>query len=510
MRTGHTNWRNKSMGNIFSLVVFLIVVMALTSPLTAAADDSRENHGIHQLPDDYEIPPIWAVIPFAALLLCIAVLPLIDVAEQWWEENRNRLFVSLFLSLLVIAYYWFFHPGVIDHSSHSPRLLTGFRAVCQVLDHALLSEYIPFIVMLFSLYVISGGIHLRGDLPAHPLTNTIFLAVGTAIASFIGTTGAAMLLIRPLLRTNRERIYVKHTVIFFIFLVCNIGGCLLPIGDPPLFLGYLRGVPFLWTFCLWPQWLAVSIILLMVYYLWDTLAYRAERRSDIKQDEIQVQKISLRGGINFLWLLGVVMSVALLIPDKPLFGRENWPLVPVFLREGLLVLFVVLSLVTTPRSVRFENRFNYTPIVEVAILFAGIFITMQVPVEILNVRGGDLQLTQPWQFFWATGLLSSVLDNAPTYVVFFETAKTVTGDVTRVVGIPQELLVAISLGAVFMGACTYIGNGPNFMVKSIAQQNGVKMPGFFGYMLYSGAVLVPVFIALTLTLRFLLGRWYLP
>ena len=269
MQIGPTNWRKSSMGNIFSLVAFLIIVMALASPLGAAADDSREdnsreNHGVHQLPDGYEVPPLWAVIPFAALLLCVAILPLIEVAEQWWEENRNRLFVSLFLSLLAIVYYWFFHPGVIDHSSHSPRLLTGFRAVCQVLDHALLSEYIPFIVMLFSLYVISGGIQFRGNLPAHPLTNTIFLTVGAAIASFIGTTGAAMLLIRPLLRTNRERKYVKHTVIFFIFLVCNIGGCLLPIGDPPLFLGYLRGVPFFWTFCLWPQWLAGVIILLMV------------------------------------------------------------------------------------------------------------------------------------------------------------------------------------------------------------------------------------------------------
>ncbi|MCH9022858.1 MAG: sodium:proton antiporter, partial [Planctomycetes bacterium] len=218
--------------------------------------DTADLH--HELPEGYELPKWWAVIPFVCLLLSIAILPLFRTTEHWWEDNRNRLLLSLSLSVCVLVYYWLVHPGVIDHDSG--KLISGFEAVHKVLNHALLQEYIPFIVLLFSLYTISGGIQLKGDLPAHPLTNTIFLAVGTLIASFVGTTGAAMLLIRPLIQTNSERKHVKHTIIFFIFLVCNVGGCLLPVGDPPLFLGYLMGVPFLWTMGLWTQWLGVSIM----------------------------------------------------------------------------------------------------------------------------------------------------------------------------------------------------------------------------------------------------------
>ena len=478
-----------------------------------------ENHGDHpaengeharngggHFPQGYKIPPIWAVIPFVLLLLCIAILPLMHSTEHWWEQNRNRLFISLVLSVFVIFYYWLIHPGVIDHQTH--QLKTGVMAVNQMLSHAILAEYIPFIVLLFSLYVISGGIQLKGDLPAHPLTNTIFLGVGAGIASFIGTTGAAMLLIRPLLQTNSERKHVRHTVIFFIFLVCNVGGCLLPIGDPPLFLGYLKGVPFLWTLSLWPQWLATTLTLLVIYFIWDSIAYRYEEKLDIDRDETQSEKLQLRGKVNFLWLIGVVLSVATLVPGKPFLGNENFPVVPEFFREIMQLLFVALSLMATPKGIREQNKFNYTAIGEVAALFIGIFITMQVPVEILNAKGAELGLTQPWQFFWATGVLSSFLDNAPTYVVFFETAKTLGGP-ELIAGVTQELLVAISLGAVFMGANTYIGNGPNFMVKSIAEQSGIKMPSFFGYMLYSLLILVPIFVVVTFVMSRLIGHWKL-
>lgn len=473
-------------------------------------------HDAHAKPEGYQIPPLWAVAPFAALLLCIAILPLIKKTEHWWEHNRNRLFISLVLSVLVILYYWFIHPGVIDHNTH--QLVTNFKAVNQVLNHAILAEYIPFIILLFSLYVISGGIRLQGDLPAHPRTNVIFLAVGAGIASFIGTTGAAMLLIRPLLHTNSERKHVVHTVIFFIFLVCNVGGSLLPIGDPPLFLGYLKGVPFPWTFNLWPQWLATVIVLLIIYYIWDTIAYRKEAVKDLKRDETQIQKLALRGKINFLWLFGVVLSVAFLIPEKPflysIFPDKNLPEIPNFLREIMQLLFVAFSLMSTPRGIRTENKFNYLAIGEVAALFIGIFITMQVPVEILQQKGPDMGLTQPWHFFWATGTLSSFLDNAPTYVVFFETAGAIPpiegqavmdGLQTATGTISIQMLVAISLGAVFMGANTYIGNGPNFMVKSIAEQSGIKMPSFFGYMIYSVGILVPIFIVLTLVMTYIFG-----
>ncbi len=464
-------------------------------------------HGEDHMPAGYKIPPLWAVIPFAVLLLCIAILPLIELTEIWWEHNKNRLLVAVILSVIVLFYYWFVHPGVVDHHTH--ELKSGFSAVLQVLNHAILAEYIPFIVLLFSLYVISGGIQLKGDMPTNPLTNTVFLGVGAGIASFIGTTGAGMLLIRPVLQANRERKHVKHTVIFFIFLVCNVGGSLLPIGDPPLFLGYLRGVPFIWTLGLWPQWLAMVLVLLVIYYVWDTIVYQKETIKGVVSKDVEVQPLQLRGTINFLWLIGVVLSVALLVPGKPFLGQNDRFIVPDFLREGMQLIFVVLSLVTTPRGVRLENKFNYVAIGEVAALFSGIFITMQVPVEILNARGPDLGLTEPWQFFWATGLLSSLLDNAPTYVVFFETAKTLPAPegVALVAQVAPQLLVAISLGAVFMGANTYIGNGPNFMVKSIAEQNGVKMPSFFGYMLYSFSILMPVFIVLTVVMKFILGRW---
>lgn len=466
-----------------ALLLGLLIVLSLGESGGHAAEAAHgEAHGAE------DIPPLWACGPFVGLLLCIAIFPLVPGLQHWWESNLNRLFVSAVFAAMALAWYvWDRGPASVE----------------PVLRHAVLDEYIPFIVLLFSLYVISGGISLRGDLPAHPGTNCAFLGLGALLASFIGTTGASMLLIRPLLQVNSERRHVTHTVIFFIFLVSNIGGSLLPIGDPPLFLGYLRGVPFLWTFNLFVPWAVTVGILLGIYYLWDRWAYAREEVRDVIRDERLREPLSLRGTINFVWLVGVVLCVALIDPSKelPLLGVRPFP----FLRELLQLGFVALSLITTPAGVRAANRFNYHAILEVAALFIGIFIAMQIPIEILHARGPRLGLTEPWQYFWATGALSAFLDNAPTYVVFFETAGSLThhagpGIIDLIGGghIRHDLLAGVSLGAVFMGAMTYIGNGPNFMVKSIAEQAGVRVPSFFGYMIYSVGILVPVFILVTI------------
>ncbi len=435
-------------------------------------------------------PALWSIIPFVGILLTIAVFPLLPATAHWWEHNRNKLMVSVVFAGLALGYYIFAYD--VPKSIH-------------VLTHTIFEEYIPFIVLLFSLYVISGGISLKGDLAAHPATNTAFLAVGAAIASLVGTTGASMLLIRPLLQTNSERQHVRHTVIFFIFLVSNIGGCLLPIGDPPLFLGYLKGVPFLWTLNLWKEWAFLCVVLLFVYYVWDSVMYRREDPPHIAADEIFISRLRLEGKVNFVFLLGVVLSVALIKPGEPLPGSsaKAFP----FLREMAMLSFTGLSLLATPIAVRIYNQFNYTAILEVAALFIGIFIAMQPPLEILRASGDRIGnvLDAPWKFFWVTGVLSSFLDNAPTYLVFFQVANSMTHEAGPGIFqlldgnyIRSDLLIAISLGAVFMGANTYIGNGPNFMVKSIAEQSGVKMPSFFGYMAYSFGILVPLFLVVSL------------
>ncbi len=461
-----------------AVVVGLLIVMSLGEH----ASEHAEHH---------EPPPYWGlgVLPFVGLLGCIAILPLLRFTHHWWESNLHRLGVSLGCAGLTLLYY---------------VIVSGIDSVPLVLEHAVIAEYIPFIVLLFCLYVISGGISLTGDLPAHPATNTGFLAVGALIASFVGTTGASMLLIRPLLQTNSERKHVTHTVVFFIFLVSNVGGCLLPIGDPPLFLGYLFGVPFFWTLGLWMPWLVCCSVLLVIYYFWDRHAYKKESLADLSRDERQRVPMRLRGWINIVLLGGVVACVAFVDPHRPLPGTSFTPFP--FMRELLMLALVVVSLWSTPRGVREYNAFNYTAILEVAALFIGIFIAMQVPIEYLNARGAELGVDTPWKFFWATGTLSSFLDNAPTYVVFFETARAMPleeGAATVALGgrglIDESFLIAISLGAVFMGAMTYIGNGPNFMVKSIAEQSGIRMPSFFGFLFrYSVPILVPVLVVITL------------
>jgi len=342
-------------------------------------------------------------------------------------------------------------------------------------------EYLSFMLLLTALYVIAGGVRLSGDLEATPLVNTTFLLTGSLLASILGTTGASMLLVRPVLETNRQRTRVTHTVVFFIFLVANIGGLLTPLGDPPLLLGYLRGVPFLWTLRLLPHWAFAVAILLLLYFVWDSIQYGWETAQAMVRDEAERRPLRLEGTLNVLWLAGVVLAVALL--------HAPW-------REVLILLLAGLSLSLTSREIHRANEFSHRPMVEVAVLFFGIFITMIPALELLRARGGELGVREPWQFFWATGGLSSFLDNAPTYLTFLALGQSLhLGE--EVVGVPHAMLAAISVGAVFMGANTYIGNAPNFMVKAIAEASQVRMPSFFGYMLYSGAILLPLFALVT-------------
>ena len=404
-------------------------------------------------------PPLYGVLPFVAMLLAIAVCPL--WVPHWWESNRNKLIASAVLGLPVLAFYGLRHPATLGHTA---------------------ADYVSFIVLLAGLFVISGGILLRGDLEATPATNTGFLVLGGVLASFVGTTGASMLLIRPLLQTNSQRTHVKHTVIFFIFIVSNIGGMLTPLGDPPLFLGHLAGVPFTWTFRLWTHWGLMLAVLLAAFFVFDSVQFSREPLAAIRRDRARSEPLRVQGGLNAIWLVGVVLAVA--------FLHAPW-------REVAIVALTAVSLWLTPQRIRRDNGFAAGPMVEVAVLFAGIFLTMIPALELLRLRGDELGVRAPWQFFWATGALSSFLDNAPTYLTFLALAQGLRLP-ADVVGVPAGILAAISVGAVAMGANTYIGNAPNFMVKAIAEEAGVKMPSFFGYMLYSGAILLPLFVVVTL------------
>jgi Na+/H+ antiporter NhaD/arsenite permease-like protein len=451
-------------------------------------------------------PPYWMAIPFVLLLGAIAVLPLASATSHWWENNLHRFYVAGGLAAVTLLYYLCFHRYPMHAHWPAPHIVfaaehgLNWSQTWEVLANAILNEYVPFIVLLFSLYTISGGIRIVGDLRAHPLTNTLFLLVGGVLASIVGTTGAAMILIRALLETNAERKHVKHTVVFFIFVVCNCGGCLLPTGDPPLLLGYLRGVDFLWTLRLFPEWLFVNGTLAAIYFALDYFwYYPRESKADVARDETRVHPLRVRGvWPNGVLLLAVIVSVAMLDPSKALPGTDWHPWL--HLREAAELALVALSLALGDGHVRRANNFNYGAIIEVAVLFFGIFICMQPPLQVLAAEGPRLGITAPWQYFWASGSLSSVLDNAPTYVVFFETAKAFTenaGLSPAVAGVGERLLVAVSLGSVFMGANTYIGNGPNFMVKSVAEKSGVPMPSFFGYMLYSVCLLLPLWVLTT-------------
>lgn len=437
----------------------------------------------------------WSMIPFGIMLLMIAVGPLI--AEKFWEKNANKLIVSLILGV----------PTAVC-------LIIG--GMMHELEHQLLYDYVPFIILLLALFVITGGIHFCGDLKAKPWVNTAFLGAGWLLASVMGTTGAAMLLIRPVIATNQQRKYTTHTILFFIALVANCGGLLTPLGDPPLFMLFLRGASFTWFLSLLPEWAVTGLMLLGIYFAMDTYFYKKEHWTALSADAREAQPLRLQGNINFVYLLGVILSVAFINEGTiPQMAAEDAPLWLKFLREIVLVSLMFLSLYTTPKKIRFEdNKFSWGPIVEVAVLFLGIFTTMTPALAYLKAHAADLGLTSSWQFYYATGLLSSFLDNTPTAVAFHGVASGLpeslaaaaagitTGCVDGtafVAGVPEILLKAISLGAVMFGAMTYIGNGPNFMVKAIAEENNVRMPSFFGYMIkFSLIILLPVYIIVQL------------
>jgi Na+/H+ antiporter NhaD/arsenite permease-like protein len=406
--------------------------------------------------------PLWTSVFFIGLLLSIAVLPLVN--GEWWGKKYGYVSIGLAIpaAFIVISKDWL------------------------ILFHVLI-EYISFIILLGSLFVISGGIVIRIGAQATAKLNCLLLLIGAVFASFIGTTGASMVLIRPMIRANRWRKHVAHIFIFFIFLVSNVGGLLTPLGDPPLFLGFLRGVPFFWTFKLLPFWFFAVFLLLVVFFIVDSHFMKKEDKEAFLKglDEIPDKKLEIKGMINLVFLLMVIGAF----------------FVPPIIREIVMIAAAGLSVYFTPVAMREENAFTYHPIIEVALLFIGIFVTMSPVLKILEVNGSRMGIGEPWQFFWASGSLSSFLDNAPTYMVFFTTAQSVAlakGIVTNLImGVPEVFLRAISVGSVFMGANSYIGNGPNFMVKAICEENEINMPSFFGYMAWSVGILVPIFIIIT-------------
>ena len=428
----------------------------------------------------------WSLIPFGIMLLMIAIGPL--VAEKWWESNINKLIVSLFLGV----------PTAVC-------LIMG--GMTHDLEHQVLFDYVPFIVLLLALFVITGGIHLSGDIKAKPWVNTLFLGIGYILASLMGTTGAAMLLIRPVITTNQQRKHTVHTILFFIALVANCGGLLTPLGDPPLFMLFLRGAPFTWFLSMLPEWAFTGALLLIIYYFVDRYYYAKEDWTNLANDSLEYEKLRLTGSINFVYLIGVILSVAFINEGTiPQMGEENAPLWLKFLREIVLLSLTGLSLYTTKKEVRYtQNKFTWAPIIEVAVLFLGIFTTMTPALAYLKAHAAELGLNTPWQFYYSTGMLSSFLDNTPTAVAFHSVATGLTAEQMTafacpiVAGIPEILFKAISLGAVMFGAMTYIGNGPNFMVKAIAEESGIKMPSFFGYVLkFSLVVLLPIYIIVQL------------
>lgn len=418
--------------------------------------------------------PLWASIPFAIMLLFIAIGPLFF--HHWWEENKNKLIVSLVLGIPTAIYL------IASGLTHD-------------LMHQMIFDYIPFIVLLGSLFVITGGIQLKGDIEAKPSINTLFLAIGAVLASFMGTTGAAMLLIRPVIKTNSERKYKVHTILFFIAIVANTGGMLTPLGDPPLFLLYLRGAPFEWFFHLTKEWAFVNGMLLVIYYLFDTYYHKKEPVANVIKDRAQIEKLSLSGTYNFIFLIGIVASVAFLNQNYLEIIKTNQNFA--FIREAVMIAFAGMSLYFTPKLLRTDNKFTWTPIIEVAFLFLGIFATMVPALLWLRGNASTLGIDSVAMFYYATGSLSAFLDNAPTALAFHNLAAGMVepGATGLVAGIAEEYLAAISLGAVFFGAMTYIGNGPNFMVKAIAEENNISMPSFFGYIFkFSLIILLPIYI----------------
>ncbi len=453
---------------------------------------SGSGHG-QDHPNLGPILPLWSCIPFAFMLLSIALWPLL--MPDFWYHHFGKI-SGFWAATLAIPFLIAFEAD----------------ALYEIL-HIVLADYVPFIILLWSLYTVSGGILLRGTLRGTPIVNVVILIIGTLLASWMGTTGAAMLLIRPFLRANDFRKNRTFMVVFFIFLVANVGGSLTPLGDPPLFLGFLHGVSFFWTFNILPHMLTVAIILLVIYFIIDTYYYRKEGAAAPREDEVK-QPLKLDGVHNFIFLAGIIGSVLM-------SGMVDWGEVNTFgvhrsvqdwARDSLLIVMGILSLVTTSVRLREDNDFTWFPIIEVAYLFIGIFITM-IPCLLILKAGPEGALAflvngvkQPVHYFWVTGGLSAFLDNAPTYLTFFNTAlgsfyagMPEAGAVPLLMTENASYLKAISAGAVFFGACSYIGNAPNFMVRSISEEAGTTMPSFFGYILkYSLIYLIPTFVVVTL------------
>lgn len=437
--------------------------------------------------------PAWAMIPFAVMLIMIAVGPLL--ARKWWDKNSHKLFVSLLLGAPVAVF-------LVRHG------------LAHELEHQIVYDYLPFVILLLTLYVITGGIHVSGDIRPSSGINTAMLGTGFVLSSFMGTTGAAMLLIRPVLAVNEKRKYKVHTLLFFIALVANCGGLLSPLGDPPLFMLYLRGASFTWFINMLPEWLFTGGLLLLIYYLCDKFYFSKKEDPSAFEMPEQRQPVRFRGRKNFMYLMGVILAVAFInptfIPQMDAPDAKFWVK---FLREFVLLALMGISLYTTAKHVRYGmNKFSWNPILEVAALFLGIFVTMTPALLYMEENAARLGFDEVWEFYFSTGALSSFLDNTPTAVAFHSLASGLPESVAAagagivngvfegipfVAGIPEILLKAISIGAVFFGSLTYIGNGPNFMVKSIAESQGIKMPSFFGYMAkFSLVILLPVYVLL--------------
>lgn len=433
--------------------------------------------------------PLYSLIPFVLMLGSIAVLPL--VAHHWWESNKNKLIVALVLGLITIG--WIIFQNVTQSLGHEV-----LHHLNMELKNAVLYDYIPFICLLGSLFVVTGGILIGGDIESKPIVNTTILAIGSVLASLMGTTGAAMLLIRPLISTNKERKFKVHTILFFIATVANCGGLLTPLGDPPLFMMYLRGADFFWFLHLIPEWMIANVIILAVYFVVDTMMWKKESPEDKAFDKTNIEPITIKGKINFIYLIGIVLAVAFINPGTLAFVKSYHP--TSYLRDGMMILMAILSLATTRRVVRAKNQFSWEPIGEVAFLFIGIFITMVPALLYLNMNAAGLGLDNPLKIYYATGLLSGFLDNTPTAVTFYNVVKGLNlTDAVMIAGIPEAFMKAICVASVFFGALTYIGNGPNFMVKAIAESQGIKMPSFFGYMIkFSIPVLIPIYVILQL------------
>jgi Na+/H+ antiporter NhaD/arsenite permease-like protein len=472
------------------LFIFIPPLIGLTEPLLASGTEGGSLLG--------ERLPMWSAIPFAGILLSIAIFPL--VAPRFWHHHFPKISAAWALIFAI--------PFLVFYKS---------EAVHEIL-HIYFLDYIPFIILLWGLYTIAGGIYVKGSMQGSPVVNTIIILIGTILASWVGTTGAAMIMIRPLLRANANRKHKVHIVVFFIFLVANIGGTLTPLGDPPLFLGFLHGVSFFWTLSLFPELLVTAIMLLIIFFVFDSYYYKKENQNEIKIEN--QEPIRIEGAFNFLFLLGVVVGVLFSgiahLGEVNVFGIHV--AIQSMIRDIWIIVMGLLSLKLTSQMIRKSNEFSWFPIQEVAYLFAGIFMTIIPALAILKAgeKGAMasliLAVENPNQFFWITGALSSFLDNAPTYLTFFNTALGKLGLTEPIIreafaagtistSLPkfESLLVGISLGAVFMGANTYIGNAPNFMVKSIAEESGISMPSFFGYMFkFSIPILIPVFFIIAL------------